>query len=70
MKYDGVIIMMAVANLAMFAAGACLILKAWVLFVICLGLFLAFTCVHAWYLATLRQRVKKELTLHQSETKD
>ena len=25
MKYDGVIIMMAVANLAMFAAGACLI---------------------------------------------
>lgn len=70
MKYDGVIIMMAVANVAMFAAGAALVLHAWVLFVACLALFLAFTCVHAWYLATLRQRVKKELTLHQTETKD
>ena len=29
MKYDGVIIMMAVANVAMFAAGAALVLHAW-----------------------------------------
>ena len=61
MKYDGVIILNAIGNLGIFAAGAAMMVKAWIIFVISLIIFLGATMAHAWYLANLRQQVKKEV---------
>ncbi|QLL69517.1 hypothetical protein [Lactobacillus sp. 3B(2020)] len=67
MKYDGVIILNAIGNLGIFAAGAAMMVKAWLIFIIGLIIFLGATMAHAWYLANLRQQVKKEVAKEQQE---
>ena len=40
MKNDGVILLLGLASLAMFGAGAAMVLRAWVFFIACLVVFL------------------------------
>lgn len=56
MKYDGVILLMALSNLAMFCAGVTLILHAWVYFIISLLVFLVASGLHAWRLVVFKLR--------------
>ena len=61
MKNDGVILLLGLASLAMFGAGAAMVLRAWVFFIACLVVYLVAAAGHAWCWATLRQRIRREV---------